>query len=209
MKGDKDDRPATEEGRQPTSNGEHPDQRDLNKGGALAAGDTEVQVLPATWVDRLLGGAAIALLSTICVVLLLQVVMRYFFASPLAWSEELARYLFVWLTFLGAALAFRLRAHIAVDVVTELLNRRGSVLPARVLNGAIQGIVLIFLIAILLGGINLVQQTSGQVTPGLRIPMAWVYLAIPVGSLIMILSAISQAVSVWYKNRSSTGEADR
>ncbi len=177
--------------------------------GALEAGDIDTVVLRDSWADRLLGAAVVILLSAICVTLLLQVIMRYFFGAPLPWSAELSRYLFVWLTFLGAALAYRLSAHIGVDVLAEYLSRRFSAVPAHVLNGAIRGIVMLFLIAFLVGGVSLVQQTTGQVTPGLQISMAWVYLAIPVSSLIMILSAIGEAVSALYRRISDAREASR
>lgn len=177
--------------------------------GAFEAGDTSAVDWPANWVDRLLSGVVVGLLTAICITLMLQVVMRYVFNSPLAWSEELARYLFIWLTFLGAALAYRLRAHIAVDILAEYLDRRVGVVPARVLRGAIRGVVLLFLIALLVGGVTLVQETTGQITPGLRISMAWVYLAIPVGCLIMILSAVGEAVSAWYGRNSNAGESDK
>lgn len=59
---------------------------------------------------------SVLLMALVCLVFA-QVVLRYFFNSGLPWSEEMARYLFVWVCFLGAALAVRNRGHITVEVV--------------------------------------------------------------------------------------------
>jgi TRAP-type C4-dicarboxylate transport system permease small subunit len=164
---------------------------------ALQATDREDRLASMGLIDRLFSGVVAALLAAIFITLLSQVVMRYVFGSPLAWSEELARYLFVWLTFLGAGLAFRLGAHIAVDLLTDYLKQRVGMFSVQLLRLVIQMLVAVFLIAMLAGGVNLVRGTVGQVTPGLGISMAWVYLAIPVGSVIMLLTAVNRAVLVW------------
>lgn len=169
---------------------------------SAATGDSGLLTLSRGRIDRFLSVLVIGLLAAIFVTLLSQVVMRYVFASPLAWSEELARYLFVWLTFLGAALAYRLGAHIAVDLLAEYLERRAGVRAGQVLALAIQAVVVAFLAALLVGGVGLVRGTTHQVTPGLGISMSWVYLAIPVGSAVMILSAAGKAFAAWRQRRS-------
>lgn len=170
--------------------------------GGVEMEDPEVQLLH-TWPDRLLGGAVVILFGAIVVTILFEVVTRYIFNSPTDWSGALSRYLLAWMTFLGAALAYRLQAHIAIDIVTEYLSQRA----ARWLNGAVQAVVLIFLIALLIGGVSLVRATSDQMTPGLDVPVAWAYLAIPVGSGLMILSAAGRVFSIWRRGRSG-GERD-
>ena len=64
----------------------------------------------------------------------LQVTLRYFFNTPLAWIEEASRYLFVWIVMLGAAIAFRLDAHIRVDLIDNLLGTGSARLIAMVRN---------------------------------------------------------------------------
>ena len=75
--------------------------------------------------------AAGALVITVCVVVLLQVLMRYLFATPNPWSEELSRFAFIWVSLLGASLAVEHRAHFGFDQVTKKLAppsaaRRGA-----------------------------------------------------------------------------------
>jgi TRAP-type C4-dicarboxylate transport system permease small subunit len=53
-----------------------------------------------------------------------QVVARYVFGHPITWTEEICRYLFVWVVFVGAGVAERSRAHITLDYVTSRLPRR-------------------------------------------------------------------------------------
>lgn len=188
------------EGDQPDGAAGHPHESS-SKAGAAEVDDPDTHIL-STWPDRLLGGIVAALLGGVVVTVLFQVVMRYVFNSPPDWTTELSSYLLVWLTFIGAGLAYRLQAHIVVDVLVEYLSQRVGRGLMYLLRGVIQGAILIFLIALLIGGVNLVQATSYQTTPGLGISVAWVYLAVPIGSIIMLLSAISQGIGVWRRGRS-------
>ena len=68
------------------------------------------------------GDKTIALIFGVIVsIMFIQVVFRYIFNNSLSWSEELIRFLFVWLTFLGGALAINNKSHIAVEFFIELL----------------------------------------------------------------------------------------
>ena len=74
-----------------------------------------------------------------------QVVLRYLFNNPQTWAEEIGRYLFVWITFLGAAVAFRRDTHIRVDAVMTLfgkkVERAGDILRRFVETVAVAGSV--------------------------------------------------------------------
>jgi len=69
---------------------------------------------------RIVLNATAVLLAAIVCITFLQVVLRYVFGNPLSWGEELARYIFVWITFLGAAVAYARDTHIRVDAVIAL-----------------------------------------------------------------------------------------
>ena len=69
---------------------------------------------------RFVLNATALLLAAIVGITFLQVVLRYIFGNPLSWGEELARYIFVWITFAGAAVAFARDTHIRVDAVIAL-----------------------------------------------------------------------------------------
>ncbi len=127
--------------------------------------------------------AAGALLVTVSVVVLLQVLMRYLFAYPNPWSEEVSRFCFIWLSLLGAALAVEYRAHFRFDQVTKGLAPR---LRRAVETGA-RVVVLIFALLLVGTGIVLMDLTAGERSAALNLPIALVYAAAPVSGLMMVI----------------------
>ena len=77
-------------------------------------------------VDRLVDWVAVAAFAGMFACVLAQVVFRYFLGAPLVWSDELARYLFVWASFLGWILAARRRSHLSIDMLATKLPPRGQ-----------------------------------------------------------------------------------
>ncbi len=125
----------------------------------------------------------IALVVIMTVVVFLQVLYRYVFAQPLHWSEELARYLFVWLSILGATLALQKKSHFGLDIFYRMLPshvRRFVKFPVYLLMG-----VVIFIL--LFQGIVLVQKTLLQESPAMGISMSWAYASLPVGGALMAI----------------------
>ncbi len=128
---------------------------------------------PADYVLAIVFGATILIVAA-------QVVFRYVLNSSLTWSEELSRYLFVWITFLGAALAVRDGIHIRIDMLVTRLPER----VAKVLAALVGLLVFGFLLAMIVWGFQLVRQTSGTPSPALRLPENYVYYAaLPVACL--------------------------
>jgi TRAP-type C4-dicarboxylate transport system permease small subunit len=123
----------------------------------------------------------ILLLSLMTVVVFLQVVFRYVLTQPLTWSEELARYLFVWLSVLGAALGTQKSGHFGLDFFYRLLPEGGKRL-SRIISLMLIGAVVL---VILIQGIVLVQKTRFQESPAMLISMAWPYAALPIGAGLM------------------------
>ena len=118
-----------------------------------------------------------------CAVMLIQIVSRYLFNMPLTWPEEVARYLFIWVVFLGAAVAFRAQAHLGMDFATARLPER----LRNVLSRAVEVLILGFLLLILYITPEVVEVTGFQRSAVINIQMSWIYLAFPVASLLMIL----------------------
>jgi TRAP-type C4-dicarboxylate transport system permease small subunit len=79
-------------------------------------------------LDRCACWVSIGLLAVIFVVMVLQVSCRYVLGSPLVWSEEVARYLYIWVCFLGAPIALRRGNHIAITLFVDWL-------PAKLTRG--------------------------------------------------------------------------
>ena len=137
-------------------------------------------------VDKVLMVILGILAASMVIIILYQVVLRYCFASANVWAEELARFMFVWVTTLGASVAIRRNVHLRVDLVVDFLKPR----PRFVLQIVTYTLILIFLIYLCRLGIDLMGRTIVNKSAGLRIPMAIPYSAIPVGGTLMILSCI-------------------
>ncbi len=143
-------------------------------------------LLPAlTWADRFLAKleacALIAMVAVMTFIVVLQVICRYVFAHSLDWSEELARYLFVWISMIGAALAVQKRGHFGMDFFFRML-------PASVRRVGTSLICLlmgIVVMVILTQGIVLLQRTSAQTSPAMQISMGLAYACLPAGSALM------------------------
>jgi TRAP-type C4-dicarboxylate transport system permease small subunit len=139
------------------------------------------------FLNRICERALIILLAAMAVAVFLQVLFRYVLHLPLFWTEEFARYCLVWASLLGAAVALKRGGHIAVTFFLDYFPKRA----ARALTMVARISVVIILAVMVWGGIRLVLVTSAQISPALRIPMAVPYLALPIGSLIMLFHLVS------------------
>ena len=117
------------------------------------------------------------------VVIFLQVVMRYIFMSPFSWSEEMARYLLVWISCLGSAYAVRKGMHIGIAFVKERFPIR-----ARVLLTISSHVIVIafFFFCLYHGWIDSIEEWT-QRSPAMQMPMTFPKMAIPVGFGLMVL----------------------
>lgn len=118
---------------------------------------------------------------------LAQVIARYVFNDPLIWSEETARYLFVWVSLIGAALATREGTHYVLDALLGRFPRAGR-LAARAGAFAVSAG---FLAILLRTGISETAQASLQDSATLPIGMALPYAAIPVGAALMLFHLLA------------------
>ena len=115
----------------------------------------------------------------------MNVVLRYVFQSPIFWAEELVRYLMVWVIFVGGSQATKKGGHVAVDAVTRLLSRKANDRLALAVNIFALGFLgVLFWYS---GEQVLRVRAAAQTSPALEIPMWLVYLAIPIGSLLMFV----------------------
>jgi TRAP-type C4-dicarboxylate transport system permease small subunit len=127
------------------------------------------------------------------IVVVLQVICRYLLGAALTWSEEFARYGLIWITFLGAGIALKKRAHMGVQVIVEMFSPgiRKTVQLFTILS------VMGFLIVATLKGIELALFNMKQYSPAMGLPMGFVYLAIPSGCLVMIIHAADQLLDLF------------
>ena len=131
-----------------------------------------------------------------------QVVFRYVIGYSLYWSEELARYLFVWVSFLGSVVALERGVHIGMDVVVAKLPAG----PRRYVEVSSDIAVAAFLVFLTVQGLKMALRNMIQKSPALQVPMGVVSLAIPVGTALMGIYMIGRLVSRWRHARTSRPE---
>ena len=138
-------------------------------------------------LGRACEAALVAVLAAMAVAVFLQVIFRYVFHLPLFWTEEFARYCLVWASLLGAAVALKRGEHITVTLFLDRFPEK-----TRRIMGAVARISMTAILAVIMwGGVQLVIVTSAQISPALRIPMAVPYMALPIGSAIMLFHVIA------------------
>lgn len=126
-----------------------------------------------------------------------QVIARYLFHSPLSWTEEFSRIMFFWITFVGAAIALRTDQHITV---TAFVN----ILPARIrllINIIVRLLTIPFVIIVSYGGIKISWSMKASSTPALRISLAWFYVPVAIGGIFLTFYAIFKLIDVIYSSR--------
>ena len=129
-----------------------------------------------------------------CLVIL-NVILRYVFNTGLSWSEEASRFLFIWVTFLGAILANDAGLHgehMRMDFVVDKFH--GVV--RKIVEMLAFAIVLVMLGTLFVGGVNVVKGTWPMLTSALEIPKGAVYLCAPIGFGYMFIQTLVKAVRV-------------
>lgn len=125
------------------------------------------------------------LVLAIVLVMLLQIVCRYFFNNSLIWSEEFCRYCYIYFMFIGTSLAVRERSELRVDAVVSILPEKAR----GVLNVIVDIAVFLMLVYLSYWSIPMVQSMyyQGGYSPALKLPVFIVYMSVPIG---FILSAL-------------------
>lgn len=134
-----------------------------------------------------IGGIAILAMTLI---VLLQIIMRYVFNSPLTWSEEIARYIFIYVTFLGAGLLVYERGHLFVEVIFSKISGKAKT----VLIFIIDLIVLLFSLYLLVSSRYSMRFAHGSRSTALQIPMEYIGLSVMIGAVLMILFSVCHVI---------------
>ena len=135
------------------------------------------------FIDGLLRKVVTLAIGLMLSIIFIQVVLRYAFHFTFSFSEELARYLFVWTVFLCIPVVAKTGGHMAVGAISERVH--GFWLKVCQVAGGF--LTLLFSGILLWQGIRMVRLTQFQTSPALGIKMSYVYLAIPLGSAVLLL----------------------
>jgi TRAP-type C4-dicarboxylate transport system permease small subunit len=137
-------------------------------------------------LDRSLELLVIVVVAVLVVDVLWQVFTRFVLKNPSTWTEELAVFMLIWVSLLGAAVALNRGAHLGIDYFV------GKLSPQKRLYTEIFAFFCIFIFSLtvmVLGGINLVSSTLklGQMSPAIGIKVGYVYLAVPISGFFLVL----------------------
>ncbi|MEO9947316.1 TRAP transporter small permease [Paraglaciecola sp.] len=142
------------------------------------------------WFDSLNIRLLQIILVSITAVVCWQVFSRYVLAEPSSITEELSRFLLIWLTVLGSAYAYRKRSHLGLDIIYN----QGTRLQRRIMHIMIHTSVALFaLFVMILGGIRLVLMTYelGQKSAVMGIDIGLVYIVLPTSGLLILIYALN------------------
>ena len=137
---------------------------------------------------RIVERVCIALMAVLVADVFLGVWSRYVMRATFQWYDEVARLCFVWMIFLGAAVAVRRGAHFRLHL---LIDRLGATARRRV-DLLVTLIVIAFAAVLVAGGVAIAPLARRQVTDALEVSMLWFYGALPVGGALMIVFALPQ-----------------
>lgn len=141
-------------------------------------------------IDRILGKTLVFIMSVMVINVLWQVFTRFVTGNPSSFTDELARYLMIWIGVLGAAYVSGRNLHVAIDILPARSTKRRQ----KVLKTIVYSLIILFvLFAFVIGGSRLVyiSYVLGQQSPALQLPLAVVYMIIPISGLLIMYYKIS------------------
>lgn len=147
------------------------------------------------------------LLAVITLLVFLAGIMR-FAGSPIIWSVDMAQLLFIWMCFIGATRAMRLKAHLGVDYLARTFPYRARLIVESLLGA----LFITFLLTLSVEGYKLTMLNWERVFGDSGLSYAWVTIAVPAGSVLLSLSILANLIGAWrgkgklVYTRTSTGE---
>lgn len=163
-----------------------PGSNGLPGGDVISVGFDKMLPKLKKWFDKVIFFLIVLIVGVLTATSFLQVVARYIFQKPPSWSEELARYLFIWLVFIAASIGFKRGVHLGVDFFVSLLPPS----VRKVVKIGTYAFLGFLLATVAWVGLEMIQMVNFQLSPAMRMPMSWVYAAIPAGALLMFLEVI-------------------
>lgn len=147
--------------------------------------------------------ALILLLSAMSAIVFANVTLRYTTNFSIVWAEEVARYIMIWMTFLGAGLALRVGGLVAI---TNLQDAVGQT-PQRALRLVIVVGLLVFFVVMIWVGYGYAMRMRFQMTPATRIPFSMIYAAMPIGFALLSVHLLLIARGFIRESRFETADA--
>ncbi|MBM6618127.1 TRAP transporter small permease [Bacillus suaedaesalsae] len=129
----------------------------------------------------------------IAVLTVYQVFARYVLNSPLVWSEEVIKYLMIWIVLLGTAIALRKGLLISVEIVLHIVPK----IIQKVMQAIITILNMVFLVLLVQYGFKILETIQGQTTGALELPVSWTYAAVPIASILALINCIAVFIEIF------------
>lgn len=135
----------------------------------------------------------VLLLATMLISVLVQVAGRYLFGYAIAAASEVATFAQIWLVLFGSGIALARGQHVAIDILPAMFPRN----IARLVLVLVTAVIIGFLATLAYGTLPLIQFGQFQTSPALGIHMKWIYMAMPVAGIYMMIEAIDACIRRW------------
>ena len=142
-------------------------------------------------IDKTLAAALILAMAAILLVVVWQVISRYLLQDPASVTEELSRFLLIWIGILGSAYAYRQKVHLGFNLI---VNKQSETMTF------VELLVVAFCVMVLIiGGNALVSLTLelDQISAALGVRMGWIYTVLPISGAIMVFYALINIYNLW------------
>ena len=157
-----------------------------------------------SWMLAAVRITCIVLATALFAIVVVAVVARYVFGQAVSWTEEVPRYLLIWISFLGAAACVAKREHVGFDILFNALPAR----VRRLLGAAIGLLILGFGWIVFRYGIVFVQDFGDDLMETIPFKNYWYYLALPVSGALLMLFAVKTVVdSLQGRHESQVGQS--
>ncbi len=159
-----------------------------------------------SFLDKFLFSICIVIMTVLVIDVSWQVLSRYLVGEPSLYTDELARFLMVWLTFLGGAYMFGSDSHLSVNSLRDMM-------PAKMQNAIFIFTYLLIggfaVLVMILGSQRLILRTISQPSPSLGIPMGYFYSILPLSATFIIIYMLLNLGEMFYKSKAVTKQEQK
>ncbi len=118
-----------------------------------------------------------------------QVFTRFILNNPSKYTEELLRYMLIWLTMLGVPYAYGKERHLSINLFTKNFSQKGDLSTKILIEILITFLSIFVMIA---GGWMVTMNSAGQISPALHLPMQVYYICVPISGVLMVLYSVTR-----------------
>ena len=152
-------------------------------------------------IEKICGAICVLCFAAMTLVAILGVFFRYVMQSPFMWTEEVARYLLVWLGFTAINIALRQNRHIKVEIIAKL----GPPIIAKIFGYLVDGLIAVFFLVLLKQG-YLLTVNNMMMASTFRLSMSWILVAVPVAAALTLIQLLLNVIKKIFSEFASKSE---